>query len=51
MSLTLFNVLVDAVVWKWLADVMEDMTATNAGLQGDNVGCLSSLFYADDGVI
>ena len=48
---TLFNVLVDAVVRKWLADVMEDMTAANTGLQGDNVGHLSSLFYADDGVI
>ena len=51
MSPTLFNVLVDAVVQKWLADVMEDMTAANAGFQGDGVGRLSSLFYADDGAI
>ena len=28
---------------------MDDMTAANAGLQGDNVGHMSSLFYADDG--
>ena len=31
-SSTLYNVLVDAVVQKWLADVMDDMTAANAGL-------------------
>ena len=30
---------------------MDDMTAANAGFQGDNVGCLSSLFYANDGAI
>ena len=51
MSSTLFNVLVDAVVRKWLADVMDNMTAANSGLQGDDVGCLSSLFYANDGAI
>ena len=51
MSPTLFNVLVDAVVRKWLADVMDDMTAANSGLQGDDVGRLSSLFYANDGAI
>ena len=50
-SPTLFNVLVDAVVRKWLVDVMEDMTVANADFQGDNVGRLSSLFYADDGAI
>ena len=50
-SPTLFNVLVDAVVRKWLADVMEDMTATNAGFQGADIGWLFSLFYADDGAI
>ena len=49
-SSTLFNVLVDAVVWKWLADVMKNMTSANTGLQGDNVGCMSSLFYTDDGL-
>ena len=27
------------------------MTATSAGLQGDDVGCMSSLFYADNGTI
>ena len=47
----LFNVLVDAVVRKWLADVMDNMAAANSGLQADNVGCVSSLFYADDGAI
>ena len=41
MSPTLFNVLVDAVVQKWLADVKEDMTAANAGFQGADVGWLS----------
>ena len=51
MSPTLFNVLVDAVVRKWLADVMDDMTAANTGFEGADVGWLSSLFYADDGAI
>ena len=51
MSPTLFNVLVDAVVRKWWADVMDDMTIANTGLQGDNAGRLASLFYADDGAI
>ena len=27
------------------------MTAANAGFQGDDVGCLSSLFYANDSAI
>ena len=51
MSPTLFNVLVDAVVRKWLVDVMDDMTLANAGFQSDDVGRLSSLFCADDGAI
>ena len=51
MPLTFFNVFVDAVVRKWLADVMDNMTAAIAGLQGDNVSRMSSLFYADDGAI
>ena len=51
MSPTLFNVLVDTVVRKWLADVMDDITAVIAGLQSDDIGCMSSLFYADDGAI
>ena len=36
---------------KWLADVMDDMTAANTGFEGDDVGRLSSLFYADDGAV
>ena len=51
MSPTLFNVLVDVVVRKWLPDVMDDITAAIVGLQGDDVGRMSSLFYADDGAI
>lgn len=49
MSPTLFDVLVDAVVWYWYEDVMEDVTNVNTGLRSDDVGCLASLFYADDG--
>ena len=30
---------------------MDNMTAANSGLQGEDVGRLSSLFYADDGAI
>ena len=51
MSPTLFNVLVDAVVQKWLVDVMDNITTAIAGLQGDDVGCMSSLFNANDGAI
>ena len=48
----LFNVLVDAVVRKWFADVMEDMMAANTGLEGEDViSDRTSLFYADDGAI
>ena len=50
-SPTFFNVLVDAVVQKWLADVMEDMTATLAGLQGNDVSRMLSLFYDNNGAI
>ena len=32
MSPTFFNVIVDAVIRKWYADVMEDVTAANTGL-------------------
>ena len=39
------------LVWKWLADIMNEMTTANSGLQGDNVGRMSSLFYANDGAI
>ena len=51
MSPTFFNVLVDAVVRKWLADVMDNMTTVSAGLRGGDVGRMSSLFYANDGAI
>ena len=48
----LFNVLVDAVVRKWFADVMEDMMAANTGLEGEDViSDRTSLFYADDGAL
>ena len=51
-SPTLFNILVDAVVRKWLADVMDDIdTANDEGLHGDDVSRMTSLFYADDGAI
>ena len=50
-SPTLFNVLTDAVVRKWWVDVMDDMTIANTGLQGDNVGCLASLLYANNSAI
>ena len=50
-SPTLFNVLVDAVVQKWWADVMDDMTTANSGLQGDDVGCMSLLFYTNNSAI
>ena len=51
MSPTLFNILVDTVLRKWLADVMNDTTIASTGLQGDNAGCLSSLFCANDSTI
>ena len=51
MSPTHFNVLVDVVVWKSLKDVMDNITAAIAGLQGDNVSRMSSLFYANNDVI
>ena len=47
-SPTLFNILIDAVMRKWLADGMDVMTTANTGLQGDNIGCMSSLLYTDD---
>ena len=51
MSPTLFNVLVGAVVQKWLTDVMNDMAIANTGLQSDNIGRLASLLYANNGAI
>ena len=30
---------------------MEDITAANIDLSGDNLGCLASLFYADDNMV
>ena len=50
-SPTLFNVLIDAVVRKWLADDTDDMIITSTGLQGDNTGCIFSLCYANDWTI
>ena len=48
---TLLNMLVDAVVRKWLADVMDDIESAIEGLQGDDASRMASLFYADDGAI
>lgn len=48
-SPTLFNVIMDAVIWKLNVDVMEDVTVENTGLSGDNICCLVSLFYVGDG--
>ena len=48
---TLFNVLVNAVVREWLTDVTGNITAAIVGLQGDDVGRMSLLFYANDGAI
>lgn len=45
MSITLINILVDAVVRKYLADIMDDMTIASTGLRGDNDGDLSLLLY------
>ena len=48
---TLFNVIVDAVIRKFYTDVMDNIIAANTGLSGDNVSCLTSLLYADDGAV
>ena len=50
-SPTLFNILLDTVVRKWLADIMNDMITASSGIQGDNVVCMSSLLYADNSAI
>ena len=50
-SPTLCNLLVGALVQKWWTDIIEDMTTANSGLQGNIIGHMSSLFYADDGAI
>ena len=51
MSPTLFNIIVDVVIWKWYTDVMKDKTAANTGLSGDNIVHLASLFYVDDDIV
>ena len=48
---TFFNVFVDTVVRKWLADVLDNRESTIKELQGDDVSRMASLFYADDGAI
>ena len=45
-SPTFFSVIVDAVVRKWLADVMDDIESAIEGLQGGDVSRLTSLIYA-----
>ena len=47
----LFNILVDEVMGKWLTDIMNNITAVIVGLQGDDDGCMFSLFYANGGAI
>ena len=42
-SPTLFNVIVDAMIREWYADVMDNVTAGNTGLSGDNVGCFMQM--------
>jgi hypothetical protein len=49
-SPTLFNILVDAVVRKWLADILEDLEVAISGLQ-DAVEGKIALFCADDGMV
>ena len=51
MSPALFNIILKAVIQKWYVDVMDDVTAVNAGLSGEDVGRLTSLFYANDGAV
>ena len=51
MSPTLFNVIVDAVIWQWYEDVVEDITTKNKSLGCNNIDYLASLFYADDGAV
>lgn len=47
----MFNVIVNVVIRKWYADVMEDVIAANTGLSGDNVSYLALLFYTDDSAV
>ena len=49
-SPTLFNILVDAVVRKWLADTLDDPEVAISGLQGASGGKVA-VFYADDGMV
>ena len=41
----------DAVIRKWYADVMSDMTWAESGLKGDAVCWFASLFYANDDAV
>ena len=49
-SLTLFNVVVDNVVWTWLVMTVKDQTVQQEGL-GLNMGRLLGVFYNDDRMI
>ena len=46
----LFNILVEAGVWIWYADVMEVMMSTNIGLGGDIIREQTILLCTDDSV-
>ena len=48
-SLTLFNFIVDNVIWTWLALTVEDHQAVINGL-GENIGNCLLVVYADDGM-
>ena len=50
MSPTLFNVVVDNVIWTWLAMKVEDHRVAHDGL-GEAVGRCLGFLYADDGMI
>ena len=49
-STTLFNVVVDNVVWSWLAMNVEDQKVVQEGL-GINVGRCLGVFYAEDVIV
>ena len=49
LSPTIFNVVVDAVVWHWVHRIMEDAEAQ--GETGQEGRHQAALFYADDGMV
>ena len=49
-SPTLFNVVVDNVIWTWLAMTVKDQRLAHNRL-GETVGWCLGVFYADDGMV